>query len=166
MGSPLKADPASWMVASSQKDTALCAQREPSGTFIAIWPRGSRHRRHCVVGVFPSVLAEDARTPPERVRFVLSVRGEATLANNKHQHGSRAEAPGPLLPPPTEARVTTRGGGAQTGGWLARGFPKRWRRDLQASARGPPQQPEEKGACHVLVTPRLRAFLHNGVLVN
>lgn len=36
-----------------------------------------------------------------------------------------------------------RGGGAQDG--AARGFPKRWCRDLQASERGPPQQPEEGG---------------------
>lgn len=49
----LKAAPASWL-AVSQRDTALCAQREPSGTFIAICPKvpelqsavhtSSRHR--------------------------------------------------------------------------------------------------------------------------
>lgn len=89
----------------SQKDTALCAQREPGGTFIAIWPKGSRHR--WLVPVMRGFVSLGRRAH-RRSESVCLLR--ARQSHPRKQQTSTSEQSGgsqPAPPPPTEAQVTT-----------------------------------------------------------
>lgn len=127
------------------RKTRLCARNanragplSPSGPKvqgIAVLP--VRHSR--VWFLLPS---EDAHTAGKESVCPLRAR----RSHPRKQQTSTWEQSGgsqPAPPPPTEAQVTTGEEAHRTG--AARGFPKRWCRDHQASARGPPQQPAERG---------------------
>lgn len=103
---------------SSLRKTRVCARNaNQAGPLL---PSGPKVQGIAVVSVMRCfVPSEDAQTAGPS-RFVLSadgaflsVRGEATLANNKHQHGSRAEAPSPLLP--LRPRLKSQPGRRRTG---------------------------------------------------
>lgn len=131
----------------SQKDAGLCAQRKPSGTFIAIWPKGSRHRggfRHALVCPFGRRADRWPKSvcPPRRRRVPLRAR----RSHPRKQQTSTWEQSGgslPAPPPPTEAQVTTGEEAHRTG--LREGFPNAGAGTSRRPQGGLPEQPEEGG---------------------
>lgn len=128
----------------------------PSGRKVHGIAAGCRHVWFCP-------LARRAQTAGLS-RFVLSVRGEATLANNKHQHGSRAEAPSPLLP--LRPRLKSQPGRRRTVRCLREGFPNAGAGTSRRPQGGLLSNPRKGGVCTADDITTERVPSQNGVLVN